>query len=416
MKTLILLAGTLVTHILCATVPSQGPSYSGFSLEAKRENEQKRDFASDWAAAHGRWGSSATKKVSLGKSVLAEGEGTARAKSILHDQAYITEVDFGTPPQKLKVILDTGSSDVWVQSSDTIYRVNDHGPWAPRYEPNLSSTAQRIDKAVWGVRYLDGTTATGIVYRDAIRLGGFHVPNATIESAQIIAPRFETELSVSGILGLAKRLPNNINPPTPSFLSFLRPLLHRPVFTVDLRRDAYSRFDFGYINESILSDNITWLDSRSDSPHWDIDLDLTAWKGDHPTWMYHRFQATIDTGTSLMFLPDALASRYWLSVPGIQTSGSSSIAEAYMFPCSHARSLPDLLFKLPNTEHVLRVPGFYLNYGPIDSDPFFCWGGMQSAKDMDVTVLGDVMLKAIFVAFDVDKNRIGLANKKLGDV
>ncbi|KAG5931036.1 hypothetical protein E4U53_001985 [Claviceps sorghi] len=415
MKTVVVLAGALAAHVLGTAVPAQGHFRRGFSLEATLKNDKRRDFASDWAAAHGRWGSSASGAASLGKSALAEGEGTAGAKSILHDQAYITEVDFGTPPQKLKMILDTGSSDVWVQSSDTIYRVNDHGPWAPRYKPDLSRTAQRIDKAVWGVEYLDGTTATGIVYRDTIRLGGFHVANATIESAQIMAPRFETELSVSGIMGLAKRLPNNITPPTPSFLSFLRPHLHRPVFTVDLRRDAPSRFDFGYINESVASDNMTWLESRSDSPHWDIDLDLTAWKDDHPMWMYHRFQATIDTGTSLMFLPDPLASRYWLSIPGVQTS-ASPLSQAYMFPCSHARSLPDLLFKLPNTEHVLRVPGSYLNYGPVGSDPSFCWGGMQSAKDMDVTVLGDVMLKAIFVAFDVDKNRIGLANKKLGDV
>lgn len=107
-------------------------------------------------------------------------EGSAGARPIVHDQAYITEVEFGTPPQKLKMILDTGSSDVfvyasqlvtqfnvedyetgvltfirasWVQSSDTIYRVNDQGPWAPRYKPDSSKTAKRIDKAVWGVEY-----------------------------------------------------------------------------------------------------------------------------------------------------------------------------------------------------------------------------------------------------------------------
>ncbi|KAG6041955.1 hypothetical protein E4U41_000070 [Claviceps citrina] len=415
MKTAVMLAGTLAAHVLGAAVPARGGhAERGFSLEARPMNGQRRDFASDWAAAHGRWGSS-NSLPSLGKSALAEGEGSARAKSILHDQAYITEVEFGTPPQKLKMILDTGSSDVWVQSSDTMYRVNDHGPWAPRYQPNLSTTADRIDKAVWGVEYLDGTTATGIVYRDAIRLGGFHVSNATIESAQMMAPRFETELSVSGIMGLAKRLPNNITPPTPSFLSMLRPHLHRPIFTVDLRRDASSRFDFGYIDESVPADNMTWLESRHDSPHWDIDLDLTAWKDDDPMWMYHRFQATIDTGTSLMFLPEPLASRYWQSIPGVQGS-ASPLTRAYMFPCSHAPSLPDLLFKLPKTEHVLRIPGIYLNYGPVESDPSYCWGGMQSAQDMDVTVLGDVMLKAVFVAFDVDKNRIGLANKKLYDV
>ncbi|KAG8427681.1 hypothetical protein J3459_006481, partial [Metarhizium acridum] len=184
-------------------------------------------------------------------------EGPVTAEPLNNDQAYVTEVEFGTPAQKLKMILDTGSSDVWVQSSDSVYRVNEDGPWAPRYLPNNSSTSSRVDKAVWGVQYLDGTTATGIVYRDTLRLGGFEIKHVAIESA------------ASRII--------NITPPT-SFLSVLRSQLKKPVFTVDLRRNAPGRFDFGYINESMAADNITWLDSNPDSPHWDIELDLTAWR------------------------------------------------------------------------------------------------------------------------------------------
>ncbi|KAG6148039.1 hypothetical protein E4U28_005426 [Claviceps purpurea] len=413
MKTLVILAGTLV-HVLGAAVPAQDHVKRSFSLEAKPNNEQKRDFASDWAAAHSRWGSSAPKANLPNKSALADGEGSARAHSVLQDQYFVTDVEIGTPPQKVKMILDTGSSDVWVQSTDTIYRDNEDGPWAPQYMPDSSETAQRIDNAVWEVKYLDGSSAEGIVYRDDVRLGGFHIPNATIESAMLMASRFEFDVNVSGVLGLAKQLPNTIRPPTPSFLSVLQSYLHRPIFTVDLRRDTASRFDFGYIDESIPSDNITWLKSRFDSPHWDIDLDLTSWADKHPVWMYLPFQATLDTGTSLMFLPDALASRYWHSIPGVR--GNSTLSLAYKFPCAQASTLPDLMFKLPGTEHVIRVPGPYLNYGTIDSEPGYCWGGMQSALSLGVSVLGDVMLKAIFVVFDVQNNRIGLANKKLGDV
>lgn len=73
MKTgVILAAGTLVVHVLGAAVPAHGPSKHIFSLEAKPLNGQRRDFASDWAAAHGRWGSSSFKS-SLVKSALEEG-------------------------------------------------------------------------------------------------------------------------------------------------------------------------------------------------------------------------------------------------------------------------------------------------------------------------------------------------------
>lgn len=72
MKTFPILAATLVAHVFGAAVPAHGPSKRSFSLEARPKNDQRRDFASDWAAAHGRWGSSAS-KASLGKSALAKG-------------------------------------------------------------------------------------------------------------------------------------------------------------------------------------------------------------------------------------------------------------------------------------------------------------------------------------------------------
>jgi hypothetical protein len=77
--------------------------------------------------------------------------------------------------------------------------------------------------------------------------------------------------------------------------------------------------------------------------------------------------------------------------------------------------LPDLRFKLPGTEHVIEIPGRYMNYGPIEDSPGYCWGGMQSDVGLDTSILGDTMLKAVFLAFDLEKGRIGFANKNLDD-
>lgn len=260
---------------------------------------------------------------------------------------------------------------------------------------------------------MDGTAAYGIVYQDTIRFGDITVENATVQSAQTMATRFETDIEMSGIMGLAKRLRNNIEPPVPTFMDMLTPLLDSPVFTVDLKKNATGQFEFGRIDMAKASDNITWLNSFDRSPHWDVTFDLTSWTIPDQTWWYYQFSATIDTGTTLMFLPSALASRYWYSVPGMRPG--TELDGAYTFPCANAKDLPDLLFKLPGTEHVLTIPGRYLNYGPADLDGEYCWGGMQSAEGMDVVVLGDIMLKALFVAFDLDKKRVGFANKVLTD-
>lgn len=290
---------------------------------------------------------------------------------------------------------------------------------------------------------MDGNAAEGIAYRDTLTLGPFRAPNATIQSARRVAPRFEREAHLTGMLGLAKTLPSTVRPPQAAFLpGHLAPLLERPVFTADLRRDGTGRFDFGVVDAGRTRDGVTWVPTDGASHHWDVAFDLVSWGtntststpstpststtpggnvaggaggGNGDTWWHHPFTATVDTGTTLMFLPDVLSGMYWYDVPGMRVD--PRLADAYTFPCAFAKNLPDLRLKLPGTEHVLVVPGAYLNYGPTDAeDEGYCWGGMQSAAGMNVTILGDVMLKALFVAFDMESQMVGFANKNKEDL
>ncbi|KAM4059200.1 eukaryotic aspartyl protease [Hirsutella rhossiliensis] len=411
MEALSLLFVLLAASSAVLAAPFEGPAGS-FALQVAKPND-KRDFINDWAAAHRKWGNGVPEETAQ-MFALAKDESQVKVQPMAKDMAYLAEVEIGTPPQKVKLALDTGSSDVWVQSTDTRYRVNRHGPWPARYSPSASTTARQVDKAAWNILYADLSSAIGIVYRDTLRIGDLEVKDALIESAAMLSDAFEMETGFSGLMGLAKQLNNSIIPPEPTFLSQLKRQLKSPVFTVDLRANASSRFDFGHIDESLASDNITWLQSDPANPHWTVDLELTSWTGNHSVWLYHKFEAVVDTGTSLMFLPEMLASRYWSEVPGVQTA---PIAHAsYRFPCAIGDRLPDIMFKLPGTEHILTIPGRYLNYGPTGQDPSMCWGGMQSSGQLgNVTILGDSMLKALFVAFDMEKGRIGFANKKLYD-
>ncbi|KAH8694689.1 aspartic peptidase domain-containing protein [Ilyonectria robusta] len=369
-------------------------STSGFSVPVSKTQSSKRDFVRDWAAARQKWGKGIPNDV-LSAFSLLDDDGLVDVQPLGSDDIYIADVQIGNPPQTLKIAIDTGSADMW-------------------YKPDASNTSRRMDDAEWAVEYMDGTHANGIVYLDTVRLGGFELTDTAVQSAQIIASRFEREIELSGIMGFAKSLPSNIEPPTPSLLDKLRPHLETPVFSVDLRRNATGTFDFGHIDTSRASDNITWLDANPASPHWDVTFDLTAWDGSHRVWWAHSFEATIDTGTTLLFLPASLAGMYWFDVPGMRVD--PRLNNAFTFPCHLADGLPDLMFKLPGeAEHVLTIPGSYLNYGPIDDDPEYCWGGMQSAEDLEVTIFGDVMLKALFVVFDLENNRVGFANKHLDD-
>lgn len=244
-------------------------------------------------------------------------------------------------------------------------------------------------------------------------MGGLRVDDAPIESAAAVSATFEAETGFGGIMGLAKRLNNRIEPPEPTFLLLLRRQLEAPVFTANLRANASGRFDFGRVDGALASDAVTWLRGSAASPHWSVELDRTGWTGRRGGWVRHRFAAIVDTGTSMLFLPDALAARYWAAGPRAR-AGPAAPAAAYRFPCAAAPGLPDLRIKLPGSDHVVAVPGRYLDYGPTRHDPLLCWGALQSAAQLGGTaVLGDAMLKALFVAFDLETGRVGFANKHL---
>ncbi|KAK7413201.1 hypothetical protein QQX98_007925 [Neonectria punicea] len=414
MRLPILLVSVLAGVTGALLPPGQrGKPPSTFSLPVSKGQGSKRDFVRDWAAARQKWGKGIPEDV-LSTFSLLDDNGLVDVQPLGSDDIYIADVQVGNPPQTLKIAIDTGSADMWVQSSDTEYMANVEGPWAPQYKPEASNSSRRVEDAEWYVEYMDGTHANGIVYLDTVRLGGFELIDTAVQSAQLVAPRFERETELSGIMGFAKSLPSNIEPPTPSLLDKLRPHLDAPLFSVDLRRNATGTFDFGHVDTSRASDNITWLDANPESPHWDVTFNLTAWDGARRVWWAHSFEATIDTGTTLLFMPPSLAGMYWLEVPGMRVD--PRLADAFTFPCNLAEGLPDLMFKLPgDNEHVLTIPGPYLNYGPVEGDPEYCWGGMQSAEDLEVTIFGDMMLKALFVVFDLENHRVGFANKDLDD-
>ena len=113
--------------------------------------------------------------------------------------------------------------------------------------------------------------------------------------------------------------------------------------------------------------------------------------------------AIADTGTTLLFLPQAVVQAYYAGVAGGYYEAS---VQAYIFPCSS--KLPTFTFGLGSYRGV--VPGTYMNYGQLTS--YWCYGGIQSQGNLPFSIFGDILLKAQVVVFDAGNLRIGFANKK----
>ncbi|UKZ77088.1 hypothetical protein TrVFT333_004806 [Trichoderma virens FT-333] len=311
----------------------------------------------------------------------------------------LLDADWHTP-QTVPLNLDTGSSDLWVLSTDT-YPSQIQGQ--PIYDPDASNTSRRQTGLSWLIRYGDGSSANGIVYKDRVQIGNTFFDQQAIESAIRVSDDISDDTFASGLLGAAGSAGNTVRPDKQkTYLDNIKDQLAKPVFTANLKKGKPGNYNFGYINASEYTGDIQYAAINPKGPLWEISVSGYRVGSDESKYVSRVWNAIADTGTTLLLTPTDIVNAYYAQVNG---SAMNDDVGMMVVPCT--AKLPDFVFGLGKYRGV--IPGTYMNYGRMNRT--YCYGGLQDSEGAPFAVLGDIALKAQFVVFDFGNNVVGFANK-----
>ncbi|KAI0879938.1 secreted aspartic proteinase precursor [Annulohypoxylon maeteangense] len=334
--------------------------------------------------------------------VFRRDSGSAKTTPEQYDIQYLTPVSIGTPAQQLNLDFDSGSSDLWVFSTELpSSSVNGQA----QYDPSKSSSSKELSGASWQISYGDGSSSSGDVYTDTVTVGGVTFKSQAVEAAKEVSSQFQSDTNNDGLLGLAFSSINTVTPTAQkTFFDNIASDLDTAAWTADLKYHTAGTYDFGVIDKSKYTGDITYTDVDNSQGFWSFTS--TGYGIGNGSFKSSSFAGIADTGTTLALLPDTIVKAYYKKVSGSKLDSSQG---GYTFPCS--TTPPDFVFGVEGAK--FTIPGKFINYAPVDDST--CFGGIQSDSDIGFSIFGDVALKAAFVVFDQSTGspRLGWASKDL---
>lgn len=308
-----------------------------------------------------------------------------------------SEISIGTPAQEFKVILDTGSSNLWVPSQSC-------GSIAcylhSKYDSSASSSYKK-NGSDFEIRYGSGSMK-GFVSQDTLNIGDLKIKNqdfaeATSEPGLAFAfGRFD------GILGMGfDRL--SVNGIVPPFYQMVNQgLIDEPVFAFYLSSengDESSEVIFGGVDKDHYTGKITEIPLRRKA-YWEVDLDSISF-GDE-TAELENTGVILDTGTSLIALPTDLA-----ELLNKEIGAKKGFNGQYTVDCSVRDSLPDISFKLSGYDFAISPFDYILE---VQGSCISTFMGMDFPAPVGpLAILGDAFLRRWYSIYDLGKGTVGLA-------
>ncbi|KAJ5797701.1 Penicillopepsin-1 [Penicillium pulvis] len=369
-----------------ASIACAAPTAGKYSVkQVARPATKTTNFASQYARALTKFGATVPSNV----QAAAVASGVATNTPSTDDEEYLTPVNVGGTT--LQLDFDTGSSDLWVFSSELpSSERSGHSYYTP------GSSATQMSGYTWDISYGDGSSASGNVYKDKVIVGGITVSSQAVEAAKKISSEFVQDTN-DGLLGLGFDSINTVSPKAQkTWFSNAQSQLAEPLFGVALKHGEPGVFDFGFTDSSKYTGSLIYTDVDSSEGYWGFSVD--GWSAGSASGA--GFSGIADTGTTLLLLADDTVSSYYDQVSGASYSSSEG---GYVFDCS--ADLPD--FSVTIGSYTATVSGSLINYASVGGGS--CIGGIQSNSGIGFSIFGDIFLKSQYVVFDASGPQLGFA-------
>lgn len=331
---------------------------------------------------------------------------------------YYADVSLGTPPQAMKVSVDTGSSDLWVNSASSDLCSSQQFCEGGTYNQDDSSTARVINND-FNISYVDGSGAVGDYIGDTLQFAG-----VTLDDFQFGVG--ESSTSTMGVLGIGYAIIEvQVNragsDPYPNLPLALLNAGHintnaYSLWLNDLDASTGSILFGGVNSEKYEGDLVTVPVLGQGDLYFELDIALSglelggksmAGSNDLP------IAVVLDSGTSLIYLPDSIVENIYNEVDVVLNGGT-----AYAY-CDDANSDKQLSFTFSGKTINVPMNELYISIGtdsygrPVtfeDGREACIFGVAPSGSS--TPLLGDTFLRSAYVVYDLQNNEISLAQTK----
>jgi len=312
---------------------------------------------------------------------------------------YFGPLSIGTPAQSFTVLFDTGSSNLWVPSSQCggcIFHKKYYSSQSSTYVANGTS---------FNITYGSGSLA-GFLSEDDVTLGNTVVKGCTFAEATQ-EPGLAFQLGkFDGLMGLAwPRI--SVDGVVPVFqMGLQQNLWDQPVFSFYLGKQdgATGELLLGGIDNTKYSGSLIWIPLISET-YWEVALDSMTMNGQPVTQVK---KAVVDSGTSILAGPSAEVKAL------AQQVGAQPVIinpNEYTIDCSTISSLPTLTVTLNGAAFQLSGEDYVVQIS--QAGQTMCLFGFTGidlpAPAGPLWILGDVFMRKFYSVFDVANERVGLA-------